>query len=102
MSEWNDENARADATRQFCEMLDADSALREACKRDKKTAWQTLKEAGNFTDMPTDIEVYVFENEVESSDKMVTLVLPKQGDVPSGDSFNPKSVWLCTWSRYLQ
>ena len=101
MSEWNDGNARTAATRQFCEMLNADPALREACQQDKKIAWNTLKEAGNFTDMPTDIEVYVFENEVKSSDKVVTLVLPKQSEQLTG-AFDAKSVWRCSWSHYMQ
>lgn len=101
MSKWTNINARTAATRKFCEMLDADVALRKACQKDRKKARDTLKRAGKFTDMPTDIEVYVFENQVKSSDKVVTLVLPKRGQLPSQRAFDPKDVWLCSWARYL-
>jgi hypothetical protein len=52
--------------------------------------------------MPPDLQVHVFENEVESSDQMVTLVLPKKGELPPADIFDAKEVWFCTWNHYLQ
>ena len=102
MSKWTSVKARTAATWKFCEMLDADVALRKACQKDKKKARDTLKRAGNFTDMPANIEVYVFENQVKSSDKVVTLVLPKRGELPPSPAFDPKSVWLCSWSHYVE
>ena len=101
MSKWQSE-ARTAATRKFCEMLDQDAALRQECKTDKSKAWETLRAAGDFEDMPTDVEVRVFESEVGSSDKLVTMVLPPEGQLPPADVFDAKGVWLCTWSHYLQ
>ena len=83
-------------------MLDRDPELRKACKADRKKAWETLKQAGDFEDMPNDVEIHVFENEVGSSDKMVTMILPKEGELPPADIFDAKGVWVCTWAHYLQ
>ena len=104
MSEWNNEDptGREVATRKFCEMLDADPALREKCKADPAVAKETLKKAGGFTDMPQDVVVHVVEDQLSSSDKIVTMVLPPQGAVPDAEHFELKSVWRCTWTRYLQ
>jgi hypothetical protein len=103
MGEWsNDPDIRQTATRIFCEMLDADPALREKCKADPAAAKETLKKAGNFTDIPADVIVYVMEDKLSSSDKIVAMVLPEQGKVPDAEHFELKSVWRCTWSVYLQ
>ena len=101
MSKWRS-NARIPATRKFCEMLENDEALREQCLSDPGKARDTLQKAGDFEDMPSDLQVHVFENEVESSDQMVTLALPKKGELPPADIFDAKEVWLCTWNHYLQ
>ncbi len=101
MNKW-ESAARTAATRKFCELLDQDAALRQQCKDDKSKAWETLRAAGDFEDMPADVEVHVFENEVKSSDKVVTMVLPEKGQLPPVDVFDAKGVWLCSWTRYLQ
>ena len=103
MSEWSDDpDVRQTATRKFCEMLDANPALRQKCKADPATAKETLKQAGSFTNIPPEIIVYVMEDQLASSDKIVTMVLPAQGAVPDADHFELKSVWRCSWTRYLQ
>lgn len=104
MSEWNSEDpaVRETATRKFCEMLDADPELRQKCKADPAMAKETLKKAGNFTDIPPDVIVYVMEDQLSSSDKIVAMVLPPQGAVPDAPHFEAKSVWRCTWQHYLQ
>src|SRR4051812_42917946 len=102
-SEWsNDPEIRQTATRIFCEMLDADPDLRERCKADPAVAKETLKKAGNFTAIPPEVIVYVMEDKLSSSDKIVTMVLPEPGKVPDAEHFELKSVWRCTWQRYLQ
>lgn len=95
-------DARIPATRRFCEMLDKNPTLRQECLTNPVKARETLEKAGDFEDMPADVKVFVFENEVQSSDEVVTLVLPKKGELPPLDIFDAKSVWLCTWSHYLQ
>ncbi len=102
MNSWNDENpkVRQDATRRFCEMLDSDSALREACKNDPEKARATLQKAGDFDDMPADLEVRVFEDQRASSDQLVTMILPPVGELPSPEIFDARSVWRCTWISY--
>jgi len=101
MNKW-DSRARIAATRTFCEMLEQDKDLRKACKEDPQKARDTLKVAGDFEDIPADVEIHVFENEVTFSDKIVTMVLPKQGELPPPEAFDAKGVWLCSWNRYLQ
>lgn len=101
MNKWQSD-ARIAATRKFCEMLENDAALRQQCVTDPTKARETLQRAGDFEDMPADLKVYAFENEVESSDQIVTLVLPKKGELPSADVFDAKDVWYCSWSHYLQ
>ena len=103
MIPWSeDPEVRKTATRKFCEMLDADPALRQKCKADPATAKETLKQAGDFTNIPPEVIVYVMEDQLSSSDKIVAMVLPPQGAVPDADHFELKSVWRCTWNVYLQ
>jgi len=101
MNKWASD-ARIAATRKFCEKLDLDADLREACKTQPETAWRTLNEAGDFEDMPADVRVYVFENKPDSSDKVVTLVLPAKGELGPADTFDASGVWYCSWPHYLE
>lgn len=100
MAKWNDNNDREKAAWNFCQMLQNDPELREKCKNDRRAAWKALQEAGQFEDMPGGTEVRVFEDTVESSDQLVTIVLPKQ--LPSLSNFNVLEVWRCTWLPWEQ
>jgi hypothetical protein len=102
MAEWNDISARRQATRRFCEMLDSDEKLRDNCKNDPAAARDALQKAGDFRDMPTDVEVRVFERDRGSSDKLVTMVLPPRGEVPPEQTFDAREFWQCTYLPYAQ
>jgi hypothetical protein len=49
--------------------------------------------------IPTSTVFRVFENTKESSDVLVTLVLPA-ADQPFPNPFLPTKVWRCTWEPY--
>src|SRR5438045_3144414 len=104
MNKWDDDNpeVRKAATYRFCQMLDQDVNLRKACQEIRDMAWDALRKAGEFEDMPHGVEVHVFENRINSNDMMVTLVLPKQGDMKPYGTFIPGEVWRCTWAHYLE
>ncbi len=104
MNKWHDQDPaiRRAATYKFCKMLEEDPALRKACQEDKDKAWDTLRQAGEFEDMPHHVSVYVFEDAINSNDQVVTLVLPEPGDLGSEEQFDPGRVWRCTWNRYLE
>jgi hypothetical protein len=99
MSKWDsDDNVRKAATYKFCQMLDQDANLRKTCQEDRDVAWDTLRKAGGFEDMPHAVEVRVFEVAIDSNDKVVTMVIPKQGGVKPHTAFDPNEVWRCSWS----
>jgi hypothetical protein len=102
MADWNDIEARQRATRRFCELLDADDELRERCKSDSGAARDALQKAGDFTEMPADLEVRVFERERGERDQLVTMVLPARGKVPPEHTFDAREVWQCTYLPYKQ
>jgi hypothetical protein len=103
MSDWNDETpgVKEAAAFKFCQRLEEDlDGIRERCKRDMKTARDTLREAGNFTNMPADLPVYVFEDDPTEMGKVVAIVLPKKGEMPNFDHFDIDMTWPCTWTPY--
>jgi hypothetical protein len=105
MTKWkeNDSPAERDtATYEFCKMLDKDPDLRKACKEERDMAWDTLRKAGEFDDMPHGVEIHVFEKNINSNDGMVTLILPEPGDIKPFDTFIPGEVWRCTWAHYIE
>lgn len=102
MKKWNDVDARRAATRKLCEWLDKDSNLRKQCMTDQQVARETLRKAGDFEDMPAEIEVRIMEDKRGETDKLVTFVLPEKDNLPPIDQFDPDSVWRCTWIPYLQ
>lgn len=103
MRQWNSEkeNDRKEAAYAFCEMLDKDDNddLRKACQVDKHLAWDTLRKTGDFEDMPLGVEVLVFESTIDSNDMVVSMILPRQGEVKPFDVFDWRNVWRCSWAE---
>jgi hypothetical protein len=102
MSSWKDEQARTDGTWNFSQMLDTDPNLRDACKKDRALARETLRKAGNFDDLPDNLDLYVSEDNIDSGDQVATLVLYGVDHLPPREKFVLGTVWRCSWSHYLQ
>lgn len=105
MSKWKPDDGRAArkiATYEFCQALDQDSKLREACKSDPHIAWDGLRAAGQFVDMPHAVKLCVLEDDsITANNKMVTMVLPEKGQVKPFETFSAAEVWRCTWAHYV-
>lgn len=102
MNKWNDIDARRVATRKLCELLDKNNNLRERCKTNQEVARETLRAAGDFEDMPGDVEVRIMEDARGVGDKLVAFILPEQDNLPPLDRFDPATVWRCTYQPYSQ
>lgn len=102
MSDWNDKNDRKEATFNFIKKLNDDPNLRAQCLNDPSVASKTLMDAGGFTNMPTGVEVRVFENSKGALDQVVTIGLPEIGKLPDKETFEGGDVWLCTWNLWDQ
>jgi hypothetical protein len=104
MSKWKSNDSPAErkaAAYDFCTKLDGDANLREACKKDQNVAWNTLRDAGEFVDMPHAVEVCVLEDDsITANNKIVTMVLPVRGHLKPFDTFQAAEVWRCTWAHY--
>ncbi len=106
MSDWNDPKARARASFAFCQRLQVDPELRRACTDDSDVskasgiARRVLREAGEFENMPDDVEVRVVENDRAKADKIVTIVLPAPEETVDPLTTNSKDIWRCSWSLW--
>lgn len=105
MSDWNDPNARYLAAYKLCDRLDKDAdpkGIRDTCRTDPKAARDALRLAGDFSNMPADLPVYICEGNAEDMGKVVAIVLPPKGQMPSPPAFDIKKTWVCTWTPYFQ
>lgn len=103
MPDWNDDDpaAKEAAAFKFCQILDRDeNGIRRRCKESRKTARDTLMAAGEFTNMPEDLPVYVFEDDRRAKEALVAIVLPKKGEMPDYEHFDIDTTWPCTWTPY--
>ncbi len=110
MNDWNANDDAANkakklATYKLCERLDKDAdpkGIRDACRNDPKAARDALRQAGDFINMPADLPVYVCEENAQDRGKVVAIVLPAKGQMPTFDAFDFKKTWICTWTPYAQ
>jgi hypothetical protein len=92
-------------TFKLCGMLDGDATAlsrREDCKNDRQKAKDALKEAGDFDQIPAEVEVFIMENDIKANSKVVTVILPPKGEIPDSGHFEAKKYWVCTWHLYPQ
>lgn len=102
MSDWNNNELKSKAAYDFCKLLDENDDLRAGCKTNMRTARDTLRDVGQFDNMPAGLPIYVFEDNEEERRKVVAIVLPRKGEMPSPEHFNIKLAWPCTWTPYPQ
>lgn len=116
MKDWNDVQARVDATWDFCERLRRNSTEKQNCIDSPKHAreyfaekWFYLKEDPkadpNLTAIPEDVEFRVYDfTPIPKRDKLITIVLPPADmplPLPSRPTDPVEDVWRCTWAPYL-
>jgi len=102
------EEERASAAWEFCTILASDDELRRACLErtapGRALAHWTLKNAGNYKNMPnsTQLKVFVFRYEElgADADRMVVLVLPRPDNLGSFAQFDVSDVWIATWNHW--
>jgi len=116
MNSWHDMSARQLATLSFSLEMHKeghDGPRRTACKKDGNYAKRLFASIGRFyiegdprqpgdenlVPIPKGTEFRVFESRQETSDVLVTLVLPAAGQ-PFPDPFLANNVWRCTWEPY--
>jgi hypothetical protein len=116
MNSWRDMPARQLATLSFSLEMHKegpDGPRRTACKNDGTYAKRLFASIGHFyiegdprqpgdenlVAIPKSTEFRVFESRQETSDVLVTLVLPA-ADQPFPDPFLANNVWRCTWEPY--
>jgi hypothetical protein len=104
MNTWTSEDPEVfkKATRRLCEILDGNNDIREACKNRQSLAKEMLRLAGDFDEIPDDVEVFIMEDELKAGSNVVAMILPPKGELPDPDSFEAKRVWVCTWNHYIQ
>jgi hypothetical protein len=129
MNDWFDATQREEATKVFCTYLDqlANKAVRDACSVNKtnynnpqllatasKLARDTFATQGGFVKeedypagaapkgaIPKDVNFTVYEEEDKlPRDYAVVIVLPKQGHLPTGSSWDVFGIYRCTWSPW--
>jgi hypothetical protein len=113
---WDDQKARQVAVFRFALEMHKEGEhgpRRTECKRNDDYAKRLFASLGDFylegepqedpqhpiPYIPTDTVFRVFENNKESSDVLVTLVLPDP-NVAFPNPFLPTRVWRCTWEPY--
>lgn len=115
MNSWDNRLARQVAKTAFWAKLKqpANATLRKKCIKYPSLARIEFADSGGFyleeqkraqgdenlIAIPLDVEFRVFEDDVASRDKLVTLVLRREltmGNEPTDDH----QVWLCTWWPY--
>ena len=112
---WDDAEARRQATRAFCAHLHRpeNAQAREKCKTDPAYARILFAQQGGFrleeettpaetkpvVPIPKQTEFRVFEeNEMFPRDKLVALVLPPIDRIlPETAKIDPDDVYRCTW-----
>jgi hypothetical protein len=112
---WDDAEARRQATRAFCAYLHRpeNAQAREKCKGDPAYARMLFAQQGGFCleeELPADesksivpipkhTEFRVFEeHEMFPRDKLVTMVLPPADRIlPETSKIDPGDVYRCTW-----
>jgi hypothetical protein len=116
MNSWHDMSARRLATLSFSLEMHKEGLngpRRTACKSDSNYAKRLFASIGRFyvegdprqpgdenlIAIPTNTVFRVFESRQETSDVLVTLVLPS-ADQPFPDPFLANNVWRCTWEPY--
>jgi hypothetical protein len=116
MNSWHDMSARQLATLNFSLEMHKeghDGPRRTACQKDGNYAKRLFASIGRFyvegdprqpgdenlVPIPKGTEFRVFESKQETSDVLVTLVLPS-ADQPFPDPFLANNVWRCTWEPY--
>jgi hypothetical protein len=100
--------ARKRAAWKFCAMLASDDALRARCTKRTPAAsalaHAKLKQAGQYTNMPSadKLKVVVFEAEEleKDQDTMVLLMLPKKGSLGNLGQFDLDRTWVGTWNHW--
>jgi hypothetical protein len=117
MCDWNDMNARRQATRRFCEELHQpeNAAQRARCKRDPAYARDLFARLGLFykeedaqpsgsslTAIPRHTRFAIFDaDEIVPRDLLVTLVLPRTDKpLPATKKIDPTEIWRCTYWPY--
>ena len=87
----------------FCKKLDEDTGnLREDCRRSPRTARDTFREVGNFVNLPEDLPIYACEDNEKDRSKVMAIILPAKGQLPSWEDFDIKSACPCTWTPYVE
>jgi hypothetical protein len=117
MCDWDDINARREATRRFCEELHQpeNAAQKARCKRDPEYARDLFAKLGRFfkeedvqpngtplAAIPRHTRFVVFDaDEVVPRDLLVTFVLPRSDKpLPPSKQIDPTEIWRCTWTPY--
>jgi hypothetical protein len=105
MNNWpiKDEDTFKEVAFNLCSLLDGSAAAlarRKECKADRQKAKDALKEAGQFDHIPNEVEVFIMENHVEDARNVITVILPKQGEIPDQARFEAKKYWQCSWHLY--
>jgi len=101
--DWNtaDPEVKKRAVYDFCAELDKDDNARENCRNFTRTARDKLNEVGNFKNMP-DLPIYVCEKDEKDRRKVMAIILPPKGQLPSYDDFDIKTTCPCTWTPYVE
>lgn len=115
INNWDNAEARRQATRAFCAHLHRpeNAHVREKCKSDPAYARTVFAEQGGFcleeelaadeiqpiVPIPRRTEFRVFEeNEMFPRDRLVALVLPPAESIlPETSKIDPSEVYRCTW-----
>jgi hypothetical protein len=103
---WDDADARREATRAFCVFLHKpeNAQVREKCKNDPAYARTVFAEQGGFSPeaIPRETEFKVFEStEMLPRDRLVTLVLPSvDKPLPDPTRIDVGEIYRCTWLPY--
>ncbi len=122
MNSWSTKNsdipARVKATWKFCEYLDdpKHDDERQLCKCDSDEAKKLFAKLGEFylekdlppdasPDMkpiPTTTEFRVYDDDPHKDrDSLVTIVLPNCGHLPTGNEFEARNYYRCTYEPYV-
>jgi hypothetical protein len=112
MNDWNDRSAKRAAKTKFWTELKKpeNKQLRAQCVQDPATARATFAKFGEFyleenlppgsqnVPIPRDTEFRVFEDDLPSRDKMVTLVL--RDNLTGQEPYDSQQIWQCSWFPY--
>ena len=99
---------RHDTTYNFWKMMQDNATLRKTCTdtthpaEAREAARKALEAAGNFEQIPKDVEVRVFEFDRPTADKLVSIRLPSKSD-PDLDpiTFKEEEIWRCSWNLWV-